>query len=77
MERNDSTLIATVPAEGASAIGPNGRGLTLPAGEYHGIEFDGVSDELLYLKNPGDPDNALVCVQRSSVEVHRLAQRAT
>lgn len=72
MESNDSVLVATVGQDGVQAIGPSGRGVRLPAGQYSGIEFDGVSDSLLHLKNPDDPDNALVCVQRSDVTIKRL-----
>ncbi|MEU8158078.1 hypothetical protein AB0B94_30865 [Micromonospora sp. NPDC048986] len=54
-------------AADTTAIGPNGGGITLPAGTYQVYDADGVPDSVLYLLDPANEQRIVGCVQASDV----------
>lgn len=59
------------------AIGPEGRGTTIPAGQYAVANLDGVPDSVLYLCDRADGRTLLGRIEAAGVDVFHAAAAPT
>ncbi|MEU1761243.1 hypothetical protein [Micromonospora sp. NPDC005652] len=70
-DNKGARLIATVGEGGTTGIGPSGRGVQVPAGEYTVAELDGVGKDMVFLDDPEQPGTLLAQVETSEVNLRR------